>query len=151
MVRMSRPPLLGEAKAAEMIRRDADAITLSAGPLAGRFSNSVKVAVAGAMLIAAAIVTFVVALLSGTDFPQMSMALWIIGWILVMAGVVFVGLAAHIRAEKEARLEEEIFKTEPRTIGLDHTTPRIVMVRCKYCGTLNAEDASKCHSCGATL
>jgi len=151
LIRMARAPLPGETKAAMMERRDTTPIMLDPGPLAGKFTSAAKTAVVGFAFIVAAVATFFVALLSGADFPNVSLAMWIIGWVLLMIGLGFVAFAGHIRAEKAARLEEEIFKTEPRTIGLDYSTPRVVMVRCKYCGTLNAENVSKCHSCGANL
>jgi len=77
--------------------------------------------------------------------------LWIIGYVLLIIGLGFVAFASHIRAEKAARLEEEMFKTEPRAMGIDCTVPRVVMVRCKYCGPFDAENVSKCASCGANL
>jgi uncharacterized membrane protein len=151
LVRMARAPLPGETKAAMMERLDTTPIMIDPGPLAGKFTSATKTAALGVAFIVAAVATFLVAILSGTDFPTLSLALWIVGWIILMVGLGFVAFARHIQVEKEARLEEEIFKTEPRALGIDYSTPRVVMVRCKYCGTLNAEDVSKCHSCGANL
>lgn len=52
-------------------------------------------------------------------------------------------LRTREEARKEARQREidEIVKAVKSTI----------MVRCRYCGTLNEESASKCESCGANL
>lgn len=148
---MQRAPLPGETKAAMEERLDTTPIMLDPGPLAGKFTSAAKTAAIGVAFVVAAIATFLVAILSGRDFSNLSFALWIIGYVLLMVGLGFVAFARHIQVEKEARLEEEIFKTEPRTLGLNYSTPRVVMVRCKYCGTLNAENVSKCHSCGANL
>lgn len=150
---MSRPPLIGETDSNLRLheRLDSDEFKLDAGPLAGALSNSVKIAYVGAAFVIGALATFMVALFSGLDSPAVSGGLWIVGWALLLIGLGMFWVAAGVRAQRRARLEEEIFKTEPRTMGIDYTTPRVVMVRCKYCGTLNAEYASKCHSCGATL
>jgi len=148
---MNMPPLIGETEVSLQEKLDSDEFTLDAGPLSGVLSNSAKIAYVGGALVIAALATFMVALFSGLDSPEVSKGLWIVGWAILLIGLGVLWMAAGVRAQRAARLEEEIFKTEPRVIGIDYSTPRIVMVRCKYCGTLNAENASKCHSCGATL
>lgn len=148
---MMKPPLTGEVDAALAEKHESGELKIDAGPLAGKFSNAVRVAVSGAIIVMLAVATFLVAMLAEIDYSGVSEALWIAGWVLLMVGLALMGFAWNIRTEKEARLEEEMLKVEPRSFGLDYSTPRIVMVRCKYCGTLNAENVSKCHSCGATL
>jgi len=151
VVRTSRIPLIGETEVSLQEKLDSDELKLDAGPLSGILSNSVKVAYVGGILVIVAVATFAVAFMSWFDSPGVSSALWIVGWGTMLIGLAVLWVAAGVRAQRKARLEEEMFKTEPRAFGLDHSTPRIVMVRCEYCGTLNAENASKCLSCGATL
>lgn len=110
-----------------------------------------RVALLGAGLMAASLVTFVVASFAGLGSSFASAVLWIYGWVAMMAGFVLLALASDVREKRRERYEEELMRSEPTAIGLDYSAPRIVMVRCRYCGTLNAEDVSKCHSCGANL
>lgn len=148
---MPRSPTLEEARdRVESIAVDETPV-LDAGPLAGTLSSSVKVAAAGVIMVVVAVANFILALFSGPDFQELSRFAWIFGWVALMAGIVCFYVAGYVRVEKQQRLEDEMFKTEPRSYGLDYTTPRVVMVRCKYCGTLNVENASKCMSCGASL
>lgn len=151
MVRMPVRPSLEEARdRVEDVGGD-EVPFIDAGPLAGKLSSSVKLVAAGVIMAVVAVANFVLALNSDSDFPDLAKFAWIVGWITLMLGIACFWIAGYVRVEKERRLEEEMFKTEPRVYGLDYSTPRIVMVRCKYCGTLNAENASKCMSCGATL
>src|SRR4030042_4727070 len=144
-------PILEEARnRVEEMGEDEEPL-LDAGPLAGKLSSPVKLVAAGVILAVVAVANFVLALYSDSDFPELATFAWIVGWVPLMLCIACFWIAGYVRVEKERRLEEEMFKTEPRVYGLDYSTPRIVMVRCKYCGTLNAENASKCMSCGATL
>lgn len=153
LVQMSRPPLIGDTDTNLRMQEKLGTKEpiLDAGPLAGALSNSTKILYVGGAFTIAAFATFLVALLSGSTSPDVSAILWVVGWALLLIGLGVLWVAAGVRAQREARLEDEMFKTEPSTVGLDYSVPRIVMVRCKYCGTLNAENASKCLSCGATL
>lgn len=149
---MVRIPLFGETEASIEDKINKEELSVSAGSLAGRFSNPRRTALVGAGLVMAALVTFLVTYFVGSDSSSASAVLWITGWIAIMAGFILLVLAADVHEKRKERFEEELMKSEPTySAGLDTYTPRIVMVRCKYCGTLNAENASKCLSCGATL
>jgi len=66
------------------------------------------------------------------------MGIWIAGIAMLGVGVVLM-LAGYrmIRVSKR----ERIAMAERRNIR----------VKCRYCGSLNGEDAERCHSCGASL
>ena len=53
--------------------------------------------------------------------------------------LVVVGLIAFVLGRREAKEARE------------ETAKSLVKVKCRYCGSLNEQDAEKCQSCGATL
>jgi uncharacterized membrane protein len=80
-----------------------------------------------------------------------------IGGVLILVGFIMIVLSffvhKHEDYEEVARLEtvEEQRKEQIEEIAKSIKDQMTVKVRCRYCGSLNDENANKCESCGAAL
>lgn len=79
----------------------------------------------------------------------------LIGVVLVVVSFVIRGSEisaseARERAVEEQRIDQERLHEIERQKMVD-AIKSTIMVRCKYCGTLNEESAPNCKSCGANL
>jgi len=126
--------------------------------------NSTSVLVYGILSIGGAIFAFAVSATSRNADPndffydfdnETSTIFAVVGMISLIIGVVFVVLSFRLkegearRLESQARAEEA--EREKNVQDIAKAIRSNIKIRCRYCGTLNEEDASKCSSCGATL
>ncbi len=137
---------------------------MGAGPLTGALSSTTRILLAGVMGLFASAFLFAAAYVMGDNSitpltasgnDNVVRALWIFGWLFLLAGIAVLLIGAYARSEKKAAVEELMFKTEPRDFDLDHfdqsKTVEVVKVRCRYCGTLNDASAKNCVACGGTM
>lgn len=109
--------------------------------------NPAGAVIAGIMMM---IMSFIFA---GMGFP------WIFSVFAFLAGMIAVILsfASYRRHESEAEERvtaaeeaQERFKEEVAE-AVKESIKGTIKIRCRYCGSLNDENANRCDSCGATL
>jgi len=75
--------------------------------------------------------------------------------IALIIGVILMGLSFKVKEDEARRLESQARDDEAerqRAVQeIANAVKSNIMVRCRYCGSLNEETASKCSSCGAAL
>jgi len=75
--------------------------------------------------------------------------------ITLVLGIVFIAISFKVRRDEQMRLETMArIAQENRSQQISQIAEAVkstIKVRCRYCGTLNEENASNCGSCGATL
>jgi rubrerythrin len=75
--------------------------------------------------------------------------------ITLILGFVLIAISFKVRRDEQMRLETMArIAQEDRDLQIHQIAEAVkstVKVRCRYCGTLNEENASNCESCGATL
>jgi ribosomal protein L40E len=75
--------------------------------------------------------------------------------ITLILGLAFIAISFKVKRDEQVRLETMTrIAQENRNQEISQIVNAVkssVKVRCRYCGTLNEEDASNCESCGATL
>jgi hypothetical protein len=136
------------------------------GPVMGGPRGSQGQLAAGIMFIIIGIVQLVIAgvVMSDPDFPGMGVGgvPFIIAGGTFLIGFALIALsfstrnseiaAARQQAEalEQSRIEQERHEEEERKRMVE-AIKSTIKVRCRYCGSLNDESASKCESCGADL
>ena len=136
---------------------------LGAGPLTGRFSNRYVLLIIGVSFFIASAILFASSYIASGDevspienpgSDHATQAFWIFGWILGVAGFLFLVLSLYIWSVEKNALETAMFKDEPRDYDFSPVGPQrpeVIKVRCRYCGTLNGVQEKNCSACGATL
>ncbi len=73
----------------------------------------------------------------------------------IIVGIVMIVLSFVVKGRAEVRQQEEIRSAdEARQREVEEIAQAVkstIKIRCRYCGTLNDENSSKCESCGASL
>jgi sensor histidine kinase YesM len=134
------------------------------GPGSGRASSWVGLLVLGVMLIGSSIFGYAISA-SQYDTPETSFfyeadreagrMFAIFATISLILGFVFIAVSFKVKRDELTRLQTMArIAQESRDQQISQITKAVkstIKVRCRYCGTLNDEDASNCESCGATL
>ncbi len=120
--------------------------------------------VSGILMIGTAMVAFVMSAVANDPDPmdlssdtdsQFSAIVALMGVVMLVIGAILI-LYSRVtkdnearRLEAEARAEEEERQRNIQDIA--NAVKSSIKIRCRYCGSLNDESATKCDSCGATL
>jgi rubrerythrin len=126
--------------------------------------NSTSLLVYGIVSVAGAIFAFAVSVSTRNTDPsdffydidnESSGMFALMGALSLIIGLVFVVLSFKVKNDEERRLESQAKADEAaRQRDIQDIADAVksnIKVRCRYCGTLNEEDASKCSACGAAL
>lgn len=130
----------------------------------GSQMNSTSALVTGVMAIGGAVFAFAISATTHNSDPtdffydidnQASTMFAVFGLITLLIGLFLIGYSFKLKNDEEQRFKmqaeaEEAARTKAAEEAAKAARPSI-MVRCRYCGTLNAETDAKCVSCGATL
>jgi len=126
--------------------------------------NSTSVLVTGIMMVGGAIFAFAISATTHNSDPndffydidnEASTMFAVFGMIALIIGVILMGLSFKVKEDEARRLESQARDDEAerqRAVQeIANAVKSNIMVRCRYCGSLNEETASKCSSCGAAL
>ena len=139
-------------------------IRVPMGPEQAQQTSSTGTLVAGILMMVVAFVPVMMSTVAynpdpsdfGSDMDNqfatvaalMGVVMLIIGGVLILYSRVLKDQEAS-RLEAQARAEEEARQRNIQDIAAAMKSN--IKVRCRYCGSLNDEDATKCDSCGGTL
>jgi sensor histidine kinase YesM len=134
------------------------------GSGSGSGSAWVGLLVFGIMLIASSIFGYAISA-SQYDTPETSFfyetdreagrMFAIFATITLILGFILIAISFKVRRDEQmrlvtmARIAQE--NRDQQISQIAKAVKSTIKVRCRYCGTLNEEDASNCDSCGATL
>jgi len=126
--------------------------------------NSTSALVTGIMMVGGAIFAFAISATTHNSNPndffydidnEASTIFAVFGMIVLIIGVILIGLSFKLKEDEARRLESQARDDETerqRAVQeIANAVKSNIMVRCRYCGSLNEETASKCSTCGAAL
>lgn len=134
------------------------------GPRQVRQTSPAGMLVSGILMLALAIIAFLMSAVvynpNPLDFSsdmdnQFSTIAALMGVVLLVIGVILILLSRVMKDGEARRLEEEArAEEEERQRNIQDIAKAVksnIKIRCRYCGSLNDESATKCDSCGAAL